>query len=144
LRSRRILIPRRRQVHTLLRFAGVRSTKSLRQSGLRMHSKAKRLTGKHPASKMFGPLRTSTLPVLNDELSRKCAKAPRKQVVKYRGYLSAPLRLCGKVFPCPRTSGAAFLRPNSLRTTARAIIEWSSAPAVAKTRKYGGNSETSD
>ena len=36
-----------------LHFCRVRSTRSLCQSGLRMHSNAKRLTGKHPASKMF-------------------------------------------------------------------------------------------
>jgi hypothetical protein len=48
-----ILILQRAASTYILHFCRARSTRSLYQSGLRMQSKAKRLTGKHPASKMF-------------------------------------------------------------------------------------------
>src|SRR6185503_21137309 len=60
----RILITRGRQVHHFYEFCRVRSTRSLCQSGLRMHFKAKRLTGKHTASKMFRSLKLAMKPSL--------------------------------------------------------------------------------
>jgi hypothetical protein len=47
------LNPARAASTYFLHFCRARSTRSLCQSGLRMQSKAKRLTGKHLASKMF-------------------------------------------------------------------------------------------
>ena len=75
----RILIPRGRQVHTFCIYCRVRSARSLCQSGLRMRPKAKRLTGKHTASKMFWYPETLYFPLFNDDYSRNGATAQRKQ-----------------------------------------------------------------
>ena len=53
------LNPARAASTYFLHFCRVRSTRSLCQSGLRMHSRGKRLTGKHTASKMFWPFSCS-------------------------------------------------------------------------------------